>query len=121
VGNLLRGNTFENIRLHVPDGLVVPAVYIDDMMGLHTVVNNSFTNCSAGVFIGGGRNNVVQGNHFVNIDAEAVHVDARGVYYFVWCQPGGYFSEELLAVNYKHPPYSIHFPSLVHICKCPLL
>jgi len=116
VGNVLRGNRFENIRLRVP-GLVVPAIYLDDELSLHTVVNNSFVNCSVGVFIGGGRNNLVKGNHFLNSGSKAVHVDSRGLYSFSRCGPGGDFNRDLLSLNYKNPPYSTHFPQLVNVCK----
>jgi len=118
LGNVIRNNLFKNI---IHDGNVgVVAVYLDDLLSSHIVTNNTFMNCTTAVVIGGGRNNIVTGNHFYDIVSRAVHVDARGVDWALdsYCGPGGSFNNDLDALNYKNPPYSTHYPQLLNVCKC---
>jgi parallel beta-helix repeat protein len=56
----------------------VQAVYLDDQLSGTVITNNLFDNCMTGVVLGGGRDNVVMLNTFVNNDL-AVHLDNRGM------------------------------------------
>ena len=81
-GNVLRGNTFVNIRNLNGVGaskssLDVQGVYLDDQMSGWLVEKNKFVNCTVGMFIGGGRDNVVRQSYFESC-ALAVHLDDRG-------------------------------------------
>jgi hypothetical protein len=81
-GNVLRGNTFRNIRnlngIGASKGaLSVQGIYLDDQMSGWLVENNRFINCTTGMFIGGGRDNIVRNSYFERCGT-AVHLDARG-------------------------------------------
>jgi hypothetical protein len=52
----------------------VQAMYLDDQMSGWTVVNNTVIDAQMGLMVGGGRDNIVQGNRFVGCDV-AIHVD----------------------------------------------
>ena len=54
------------------------AVYLDDQLSGTIITDNLFENCMTGVVLGGGRDNVVMFNHFVDTDL-AVHLDNRGM------------------------------------------
>ena len=62
---MLRGNTFERIRNTAGLGVQVAsnqAVYLDDQMSGWVVENNTFVDCQIGLFVGGGRRNLLRGN-----------------------------------------------------------
>ena len=56
----------------------VQAVYLDDQLSGTIITDNLFENCMTGVVLGGGRDNLVMFNHFVDTDL-AVHLDNRGM------------------------------------------
>lgn len=115
-GNVLRHNLFEDVLSYLPNPIVT-AVYLDDMISGHVVQDNVFLNCYNGVYLGGGRFNVVTGNFFYNISSVAVHFDNRGAYYSQYCAPGGIFNAQLDAVNYEQPPFSTHYPDIASTCE----
>lgn len=81
LGSELTNCTFRNItnRVNTKRGTgLVHAVYLDDQAGGLRAVGNRFENCDQGVFIGGGRWNVIEGNEFRKIRDAAVLIDARG-------------------------------------------
>ena len=59
-------------------GPSVQALYLDDQMSGWEVAGNSFINCMAGSFIGGGRDNHVHNNYYERCDL-AQHFDNRGM------------------------------------------
>lgn len=92
----------------------VMGVYLDDFSSGTTVYANIFYKAGHCVLIGGGRDNVVENNIFID-GKPAVHVDARGIgwanYYF---KPDG---ENILFKRYNivdaaNPPYSTAYPRL---------
>jgi len=94
----------------------VQSVYLDDWASGSTVFGNVFYKAGRGVLIGGGRNNTVENNLFVEC-APAVHVDSRGL---GWAK--SYFDgrdntlvERLNAVPYKEPPWSTRYPELLKL------
>eukprot|EP00731_Ephydatia_muelleri_P030116 Em0021g639a len=117
-GNIVANNVFMNIITTEKVYLGSPsvqAIYLDDQMSGFEVINNTFINCYAGTFIGGGRSNVVTGNVYVNCTT-AVHIDNRGLTWQpTYCSTGGMFSQQLQSVNYTQPPWSLHYPQLVNI------
>ncbi|CAI8007342.1 hypothetical protein GBAR_LOCUS5158 [Geodia barretti] len=117
-GNVIRHSTFTNIATTEKVYLGSPsvqAIYLDDQMSGYMIYNNTFINCHAGSFIGGGRRNQVLNNTYYNCSL-AVHVDNRGM---TWqadeCKEGGPFDQQLQSVHYQSPPWSVHYPQLVHI------
>jgi len=117
-GNSVQDNIFENIYNTEPTALGWPSiqgVYLDDQSSGWVVSNNTFINCQTGVVVGGGRRNIVTNNHFVNCTL-SVHFDNRGMN---WqndtCKPGGLLDQQLISVNYQHPPWSTAYPEIVNI------
>ena len=108
-GNIIRYNFFHDIG---PGD--TQAIYLDDFTSGTLVYGNVVSNTPRGVLIGGGRDNTVQNNIFVNCTWGAVHVDARGVRvaknYFDGEHP--ILWDKLNAVNYTEPPYSVRYPEL---------
>jgi len=99
-GNVIRGNTFENIIRFAP-GYAVSAVYFDDELSGNYVLNNNFINCDVGVEVGGGKDVVVTGNYFYNMIEYAVTLDNRGMnWQHADCIPGAKLEKSLLNVNY---------------------
>ncbi|MFC1474568.1 right-handed parallel beta-helix repeat-containing protein [bacterium] len=121
-GNIVRHNFFHHIRSMFgygasSGGLGASSVYLDDMASGTTVYGNIFYKASRATFIGGGRDNRIDNNVFIDCDV-AVLVDARGV---GWAsqsvKPGGVMHERLVDMNYKNPPYSERYPELIGILE----
>ncbi len=94
------------------------AVYLDDLASGAVVRRNVLRRCRWGVYIGGGRDNVIEANWFDNCQA-AVHVDARGI---GWAKPlieqgkGSWdLYGKLAEVRHKQPPYATRYPPLAEI------
>ena len=84
------------------------AVYLDDTACGITIYGNIFEKASHAVFIGGGSDNTVENNLFIDCDP-SVHIDARGL---GWAkdhiQKGGAWGiyKRLYAVPYNKAPYT---------------
>jgi len=112
-GNAIRYNYFHHIgqfKTHVG----TQAIYLDDWASGTTVFGNVCYKVFRAVLVGGGRNNTIENNIFVDCDI-AVHVDSRGL---GWAK--NYFdsttntlTERLAAVPYKTPPWSTRYPELL--------
>ena len=120
-GNLLRYNKFHDIYgygladepdaegvCHYDSPLWAWAVYLDDCSSGTTIYGNVIYRVPlCGVMVGGGRDNLVENNIFVEC-IPAYHIDARWDAY-----PWGYMHELLDAMNYRQPPYSERYPELL--------
>ncbi len=111
-GNEIRYNYFHH--MHGPGLHGVNAVYLDDFSSGTLVYGNLFYKVDRGAFIGGGRDNTIENNIFVDC-FPSIHIDARGL---GWA--GKYFSGEVTtlydrmdAMNYNQPPYSERYPELL--------
>ncbi len=83
-------------------------VYLDDCSSGTTLFGNIFYRVPlCGVMIGGGRDNVVENNVFVDC-VPALHIDDRWDSY-CW----DVMFERLEAMNYREPPYSERYPELL--------
>lgn len=92
----------------------VMGVYLDDFMSGTIVHGNIFHRAGRAVFLGGGRDNLVENNVFVDCQA-SVHIDARGL---TWARnyfDGSYtwLTDRMREVNYDKPPYSTRYPELL--------
>ncbi|MBI4580169.1 MAG: right-handed parallel beta-helix repeat-containing protein, partial [Planctomycetes bacterium] len=111
--NVVRYNYFHQIGGH--KGRVgVMSVYLDDWTSGTMVYGNVCHEGGRAVLVGGGRNNTVENNVFVDC-TPAVHVDSRGL---GWAK--NYFNgqtntlvDRLDAMNYRQPPYSTRYPELL--------
>ncbi|AWB24025.1 right-handed parallel beta-helix repeat-containing protein [Methylobacterium currus] len=74
-GSVIAGNFLHDIRGGADTE--VKGVYLDDMASGFTVTGNLFLRVDQPVFLGGGRDNTIEGNVFV-ASSPAIHVDSRG-------------------------------------------
>jgi hypothetical protein len=74
-GTVVRHNFIRDVR--AKPGFEVKGVYLDDMASGTAVEGNLFLSVDQPVFIGGGRDNTVEGNVFA-LSSPAVHIDGRG-------------------------------------------
>ncbi len=112
-GNQIRYNYFHHLG-HEGKGVGVMAIYLDDWASGATIFGNLCVQAGRAILIGGGRDNRVENNVFVNCEP-AVHVDSRGL---GWAK--NYFNGEtttltdrLEAMNYRQPPFSDRYPKLL--------
>jgi hypothetical protein len=75
-GHLIRHNYLHHISGFEGKGCV--GIYLDDSFSSATLYGNVFFDVTAAAFIGGGRDNVVDNNLFVECNP-ALHIDARGM------------------------------------------
>jgi hypothetical protein len=111
-GNIVRYNYFHH--LHGPGLHGVMAVYLDDAASGTTIYGNIFYQSGRSAFIGGGHDNIVENNVFVECEP-SVHFDGRGVAWASnYIKKGGSWNmyEKLEAVSYTAPPYSTQYPAL---------
>jgi hypothetical protein len=114
-GNVIRYNYLHNIE--GPGNLGAVGVYLDDAMSGTVVFGNIFYQSSMAVLVGGGRDNLIQNNIFIDCDP-AIHVDNRGqTWAAAYIAPGGSWRmyKKLEAVNHDEPPYSTRYPELASI------
>lgn len=90
------------------------AIYLDDFTSGTQVLGNVIYGVRRGVLIGGGRDNVILNNIFVDCEI-AVHLDARGLGWAKYYFDGAYtiLFDRLNEVKYKEAPYSIRYPELL--------
>ena len=92
----------------------VQAIYLDDFICDTLVYGNVVVGAGRGVLVGGGRDNTVDNNVFVNCKV-GVHVDQRGLGWAKNYFDGGYNTlfERYDAMNASQPPFSLRYPELV--------
>lgn len=114
----LRGNVFQYNYLHHisgKDGGWCRGIYLDDEFSGATVRNNVFSQVMQAVFIGGGRDNLVENNVFVDCP-RAFHLDARALGWAAYAvEPRlkkARETGELCGVRFREPPFSTRYPKL---------
>ena len=89
-------------------------VYLDDWASGFHVYGNLFYKAGRATLIGGGRDNIVENNLYVDC-SPSVHVDARGLgwagYYFDGSRPE--LLTKMKEMRYEEPPYSVKYPELL--------
>lgn len=113
-GNVIRYNYFHHLKGPGLHGVM--AVYLDDWASGFTVTGNLFYRAGRATMIGGGRDNVVVNNVYVEC-SPSLHVDARGLGWASYYFDGT--TKELFTtmdnMNYQEPPYSTRYPNLLHM------
>ena len=111
-GNIIRYNFFHHIS--GPGSGGSRPVYLDDWASGTTVLGNVFYQAGRAVFIGGGRDNIVDNNIFVDC-SPSVYVDARGKGWASSSFDGTntVLVDRMEAVNYRQLPYSTRYPELL--------
>jgi len=113
-GTIIRYNYWHHIA--GPGMLGAMGIYLDDQASGFTIFGNIFYRVTRAVFIGGGCDNVVENNLFVDC-VPAVHIDARGL---GWQKkatddPKGELRSRLAAIPYQNELWSKRYPPLVNI------
>lgn len=117
-GNIIRHNYFHHI--HGPGHGGARPVYLDDWSSGTTVYGNIFYDATYAVLIGGGRDNTVENNIFIDC-LPSVHVDARGIgwarNYFDTSHPNHQHTlfDRMEAMRYDKPPYRDRYPELMKL------
>jgi len=112
-GNVVRYNYFHETG---GVGMGSMAVYLDDCSSGVTIFGNIFFRTKWAAFIGGGRDNIVENNIFVDC-TPAVHIDGRGLddtptwHNMVY----EYMKERLREMTPHQPPYSTRYPKLAEL------
>jgi hypothetical protein len=115
-----RGTVIENNFLHDiqadSKGREVKGVYLDDQASGITVRNNVFAHVQQPVFIGGGRDNIVEGNVFYD-SSPSIHLDARGLQNgsAESLDPKGTLQIRLDAVPYRSELWAARYPHMATI------
>ncbi len=123
-GNIVRYNYFHHLggfndKFSKHNFSDTMAVYLDDWASGTRVYGNLFYKANRAVMIGGGRDNTVQNNIFVDCRI-SVHVDARGIAKWTasyWDGTNNTMFDRLKAVNGTKPPYSTRYPQLANILE----
>ena len=115
-GNVVRHNFMHHIP-HMPDGYT-RVVYLDDAHCSTETFGNVFYKTHQTVWIGGGRDNPVENNVFIDCQ-QPVSIDNRGLRW-TFLKPDGDITtssmyEKLSPLNYKKPPWSTRYPKLARI------
>ncbi len=110
-GNIIRDNYLHHLGgFHLRD---VIGVYLDDFASGTTVKDNVFLEAGRAVLIGGGRDNAIEGNTFIDCVA-AIQADARGT---TWAKAevtgeAAPLYERLKAVPATEAVYTQRYPEL---------
>ncbi len=112
-GNVIRHNLFHHTQGY---GMGSMAVYLDDCASGALVYGNVFYQCTRAAFVGGGRNNRIENNIFIECKP-AVMIDGRGLDpRQVWQDMvNKTMRERLEAMHHHQPPYSVRYPELRHL------
>jgi hypothetical protein len=126
-GNVVRGNYFHDLPAvqnypFPPINTGGPGLHIDAMNGAITVYGNVFARTqSAAVFNGGGRDNDVENNIFVDCNPAVLMGDRSELFpsfeYSDMKAPPKNMIETLKGWPYQTPPWSTRYPSLVNILE----
>jgi hypothetical protein len=112
-GTVIRYNFFHDIS--GPGLYGAQGVYLDDAASGITIFGNVFCRVTKAAFIGGGRDNTVENNLFIDCEP-ALHVDARALGWMSQsAAEGGVLRQRLAAMPYRQPPWSARYPALVDI------
>lgn len=119
-GNIIRNNTFRNIRATEQTFLGYPsvqAIYLDDEQSGYVIENNVCEDSHTCFFVGGGRDIIVRNNVCRNVDT-CLHMDNRGMNWQASaCTYNKTYTGDLVQglfnVDYTNAPYSTTFPEIV--------
>jgi len=110
-GNVVRHNFIHHIP-HGP-GLGTVGIYLDDCCSSTDMIGNVFYDMLKPTFVGGGRDNTIANNLFIECDVP-VYLDNRGLRWDHF-RPRGPMYEDLERVRHTEPPYSERYPALARI------
>jgi hypothetical protein len=113
-GNRVTDNYFHDLKGPGLHGVM--GMYMDDWASGFTVTGNIFYRAGRATLIGGGRDNIVENNLYVEC-TPSIHLDARGLswaaYYFTPAVT--VLFDGLKEVKHDKPPYSTRYPALASL------
>jgi len=112
-GTVIRHNYFHDITGFEGRGCV--GVYLDDMWCGTQVEANLFVRVTRAAMIGGGRDNAIVNNIFVNCQP-SVHVDGRAMNWASY-HVDTTMTERLEAMPYQEEPWATRYPELLTILE----
>jgi hypothetical protein len=115
-GNMIRHNYLHDIEGFEKNGCV--GIYLDDMFSSADMIGNIFLRVSRAAMIGGGRDNSIVNNIFIDC-VPSLHVDARALGWAAshadgWLQEAGE-KGTISGIPWNKPPYSEKYPQLAGI------
>lgn len=110
-GTVISDNHIHDIAPNVAMSGTI-GVYLDDQTSGITVKGNLFERVNLAVLIGGGRDNLIEDNKFIDT-ATAIHLDARGKAAI----DDPTLRKRLAAVPYNQTPYKERYPHLANILE----
>ena len=113
-GNVVRWNYIHDITNNHGSGS--SAIYLDDCDSGDTVVGNIvYRGVGRGILLGGGRDNTIRGNIFIDLPI-GIHVDARGPRGITLDKPGSWnLLEKCKQVGYLSPLWKQRYPRLATV------
>ena len=114
-GNVLRFNFTHELGRVGADSSTM-GFYFDDCDCGDEVYGNVFWKVSRGIMVGGGRDHPIRNNIFADCEI-GMSIDARGMKWPKWNQPGGSWHLEgrALRLDYTNKLWSAHYPRLANI------
>ncbi|MBN1422519.1 MAG: right-handed parallel beta-helix repeat-containing protein, partial [Planctomycetes bacterium] len=110
-GNIVRHNYIHDIPERPYPGTA--GVYLDNCASSTAIIGNVFRRVHQAAFLGGGRDNRIENNIFIECDCP-VHLDNRGLRWDHF-RPDGPMYQALRKVPYDRPPWSTRYPALARI------
>jgi len=116
-GTVISDNHIHDIAPNVAMGGTI-GVYLDDQASGITVRGNLFERVNMAVLIGGGRDNLIEDNTFIDTPI-AIHLDSRGTGWqkAATDDPNGTLRKNLAAVPYNKSPYKERYPHIANILE----
>ena len=109
-GQLIMGNYFHDLGgPAVAEKRYVAGVYLDDQFSGTTIKANVFADVPIAVMIGGGRDNLLADNLFIDPARGAVFLDNRGR---TWQKNSKTFTDRMAAVPVESATYKARYPQL---------
>jgi len=115
-GTIIRYNYFHDIVGATGYGGMT--IYLDDQLSGQTIHGNLFDHCMQPVFIGGGSDNLVTNNVFIDC-MKSAHLDDRGMngQKAAAEDPQGVFHKNLQAMPYNNELWKSAYPTLANILE----
>lgn len=116
-GTLIANNKLQNIPQNTTWGRT-RGIYLDDQASGIKIRNNIFFNINMAIFIGGGRDNLIEKNTFIG-GVDQIFLDARGISWQkqMTDDPKGQLRKNLLSVPYQSELYRNRYPNLAEILQ----
>jgi hypothetical protein len=96
----------------------VIGVYLDDQLSGTVVNSNVFRKVDVPIYVGGGRDNLIEDNLLVASKAGPIVLDSRGLgWQSDMVKPGGILRQGLESEAYREAPYADRYPNLATILE----